>query len=322
MTGMDLAAYQDAFARALFAPGAEAGPARQVGTSTDPAARASGPAAAMAGPAAERAAVDAAALVAALAAQPGFAVHRNTVLKGAIDAIEANYPAVTRLVGDEWMRAAAAVYVREAPPAEPSLLHYGAGFPEWLTTFPPAADLRWLADVARLDRAWTEAHVAADEPPVEAAAVAALAPAELARTALRPHASARWHFAADAPVHTLWQRNRRSAAEIPDEDVGADLDWRGEGALLTRPKDAVESIALDAAGIAFLDACAAGGTLADAAAAAIAAAAAGAGDDTGRAGVRAGTTPDVDLAQLMAALLTAGAFGQLRLLADRAGATG
>ena len=318
MTGMDLAAYQDAFARALLAPGAEAGSARQLGASTVPAARASGPAAATAGPAAERAA----ALVAALAAQPGFAVHRNSVLKGAIDAIEANYPAVTRLVGGEWMRAAAAAYVREAPPAEPSLLHYGAGFPEWLSTFPPAADLRWLADVARLDRAWTEAHVAADEPPVEAAAVAALAPAELARTVLRPHASARWHFAADVPVHTLWQRNRRSAAEIPDEDVGADLEWRGEGALLTRPKDAVESIALDAAGIAFLDACAAGGTLADAAAAAIAAAAAGAGDDTGRAGGRAGTTPDVDLAQLMAALLTAGAFGQLRLLADPAGATG
>jgi hypothetical protein len=324
MTGVDLAAYQDAFARALFAPGADAGPARQGGASSVPAARgsASGPAsgpAAAARPAAERADVDAAALVAALAAQPGFAVYRNTVLKGAIDAIEANYPAVTRLVGGEWMRAAAAVYVREAPPAEPSLLHYGAGFPAWLSTFPPAADLRWLADVARLDRAWTEAHVAAAEPAVEAAAVAALAPAELARTVLRPHASARWHFAADAPIHTLWQRNRRSAAEVPDEDVGADLEWRGEGALLTRPTDAVESIALDAAGIAFLDACAAGGTLADAAAAAIAA---GTGADTDRAGIRTGITPDVDLAQLMAALLTAGAFGRLHLLADPAGSAG
>jgi hypothetical protein len=313
MTGVDLAAYQDAFARALFVtPGADAGPARQVGASTVPAAAA-------ASPPAERADVDAAALVAALATQPGFAVHRNTVLKGAIDAIEANYPAVTRLVGGEWMRAAAAVYVREEPPAEPSLLHYGAGFPAWLSTFPPAADLPWLADVARLDRGWTEAHVAADEPPVEAAAVAALEPAELARTVLRPHASARWHFAADAPIHTLWQRNRRTAAELPDAEVGADLEWRGEGALLTRPKDAVESIALDAAGIAFLDACAAGGTLADAAAAAIVA---GTGADTDRAGIPSSVTPGVNLAQLMAALLTAGAFGQLRLLGEPAGSAG
>jgi hypothetical protein len=324
MTGVDLAAYQDAFARALLVPpGADAGPARQVGASTVAAARASGPAAAAASSHAERADVDAAALVAALAAQPGFAVHRNTVLKGAIDAIEANYPAVTRLVGGEWMRAAAAAYVREEPPAEPSLLQYGAGFPAWLSTFPPAADLRWLADVARLDRAWTEAHVAADEPPVEAAAVAALAPAELARTLLRPHASARWHFAAGAPIHTLWQRNRRSAAELPDADVGADLEWRGEGALLTRPKDAVESIALDAAGIAFLDACAAGGTLADAAAAALAAGGdTEAGADTDRAGIGSGPVPGVDLAQLMAALLTAGAFGEFRLLAEPSGSAG
>ncbi len=313
MTGVALAAYQDAFVRTLFAPEAEAGPAAGVGAPTVP--PAPGPeAAAAAIPAADGAGADAAALVAGLAAQPGFAVYRNTVLKGAIDAIEANYPAVARLVGGEWMRAAAAVFVRAEPPVEPSLLRYGAGFPDWLSTFPPAADLPWLADVARLDRAWTEAHVAADEPPVEAAAVAALAPDELARAVLRPHASARWHVAADAPIHTLWQRNRRSAAELPDEAVGADLDWRAEGALLTRPRDVVESIPLDAAGASFLDACAAGGTLADAAAAALAV---GIGGNGGSAGERAG---GVDLAQLMAALLAAGAFGELHLRADAAGA--
>ena len=278
-----LADYQDAFARALFAPVAEANGSIGAGT-----------AAAASPPAPETA--DAA--VARLAAQPGFAVYRNTVLKGAIDAVEANYPAVTRLVGSEWLRAAAAVFVRAQPPAEPSLLHYGAGFADFLAGFAPAVDMPWLADVARLDRAWTEAHVAADEPPVAAAAVAALAPAELARTALRPHAAARWHVAADAPILTLWRRNRASAADVPDADVGRDLDWRGEGALLTRPRDVVEAVALDAAGAAFLDACAAHGTLAEAAAAALAA------------------DPATDLARLMATLLGAGAFGHLELLPD------
>ena len=150
-------------------------------------------------------------------------------------------------------------------------MHYGAGFADFLAGFAPAADMPWLAGVARLDRAWTEAHVAADESPVDAATVAALSPAQLARTVLRPHATARWQIAADAPVRTLWQRNRASAADVPDADVGRDLDWRGEGALLTRRRDVVEAVALDAAGAAFLDACAARGTLADAAAAALAA---------------------------------------------------
>ena len=42
----------------------------------------------------------------ALLAQPGFAVYRNTVAKGCIDALQANYPAVHALVGTDWLRAA------------------------------------------------------------------------------------------------------------------------------------------------------------------------------------------------------------------------
>ena len=33
--------------------------------------------------------------------QPAFAVYRNTVMKACIDALQANYPAVTRLVSEE-----------------------------------------------------------------------------------------------------------------------------------------------------------------------------------------------------------------------------
>ena len=48
-------------------------------------------------------------------------------MKGCIDALQANYPAVTRLVGEEWFRAAAAVYVRQAPPTNPMLLRLRRG---------------------------------------------------------------------------------------------------------------------------------------------------------------------------------------------------
>lgn len=37
--------------------------------------------------------------VAALVGQPGFAVYRNTLAKGCVDALRANFPAVERLVG-------------------------------------------------------------------------------------------------------------------------------------------------------------------------------------------------------------------------------
>lgn len=261
MTGASLGQFQDAFARALLAP-ADLAPT-------------------------------CAPEVARLVAQPAFAVYRNTVMKGCIDALQANYPSVARLVGEEWFRAAAAVFARAHLPRHPTLASYGEGFADFLAGFAPAAALPYLPDVARVDRFWTEAHTAADGAPVEAAAVARLAPEALARAVLRPHASARWAWFESQPIATIWRRNR-----YPGGEDQAELAWRGEGVLLVRPGGRVENLDLDAAGCAFLDACAAGATLADAASAALAAGG------------------QADLVRLMAQLLQAGAFGRLDLLDD------
>ncbi|MEW6691200.1 MAG: DUF2063 domain-containing protein, partial [Pseudomonadota bacterium] len=129
------------------------------------------------------------------------------------------------------------------------------------------------------------AHAARDEAPVPASAVVGLGPEELARTVLRPHASARWAWFADCPAYTIWQRNRESrSAEPPSE-------WRGEGALIVRPLEKVEHLGLDAAGCAFLDACGAGRDLAAAAQAALA------------------RDARCNLTLLMKRMLEAGAFG-------------
>jgi len=232
--------------------------------------------------------------IARLVAQPGFAVYRNTVLTGCIDALQANYPAVSRLVGDEWFRAVAAIYARTNLPRHPSLLDYGSDLAGFLADFAPAAELPYLAGVARLDRFWTEAHIARDEAPVAAAALAHLAAAELARAVLRPHPSARWAWFDGEPIVTIWERNRQAETIVDDEASAApDLDWRAEGVLISRPQGKVEWTALPKAGYAFLDACAAGGTLADAASTALDA------------------DPQADLAALMALTLNAGAFGCL-----------
>jgi hypothetical protein len=225
-----------------------------------------------------------------LVAQPGFAVYRNTVMKGCIDALQANYPSVARLVGEEWFRAAAAIFVRTHLPSHPALVEYGAGFAAFLARFEPATGLPYLPGIARLDRFWTEAHIAPDQAPIRASDVAALAPGSLSRTILRPHASARWAWFETEPILSIWRRNR-----YPHPADTPELDWRGEGALVVRPLGAVQHVEVGAAACAFLDACAAGETLAQAAGAALDA------------------RPDTDLAHLMAQLLEARAFGQLDL---------
>ena len=215
-------------------------------------------------------------------AEPAFLVYRNTVLKGCIDALRANFPVVARLVGEEWFRAAAAIYARGNPPRVPMLLDYGAGFAGFLAGFEPAADLPYLPAVARLDRFWSESHAARDETPLRAQELAGLAPDRRGGLVLRPHAAARWAWF-QVPAFTIWSRNRVDAAGGVDL---SDVEWRGEGALLTRPDDAVQWIGLDKAGCAFMDACAAGVPLAQAAEA----------------------VPVEGIAGLLASLLAAGAF--------------
>ncbi|MCE9659005.1 MAG: DNA-binding domain-containing protein [Burkholderiales bacterium] len=188
----------------------------------------------------------------ALAAQPGFAVYRNTVMRGCLDALAANYPVVVRLVGLEWFEGAAREFVRRHPPSDGTLAAYGRGFAEFLETFEPAAELAYLPGVARLDRAWTEAHIAADAPLLTPAALAALSPQRLVEAVLVPHPAARWVCSAALPVFTIWRRHREN---LPLDDA---LAWIGESGLVARPVDQVTWHALDPAAAAFLAACAQG----------------------------------------------------------------
>lgn len=221
-----------------------------------------------------------------LTLQPGFAVYRNTVMKGCIDALQANFPAVLRLVGEEWFRAAAALHVRAQPPDDARLLQYGVDFPAFLRSFAHAAEMPYLWAVAQLDRFWTEAHAASDADVLTPSVLADLPPAQMGELVLNPHPATRWAWYDDQPIYTLWQRNR----DAPCMGDGDDVTWCGEGALITRPAGQVQWTEFGAAGCAFLDACCAGQPLAQAAEDALA------------------HDAQVDLAQLMASLLDAGAF--------------
>jgi len=245
----DLARFQDGFLRALY-EGADGAPAS----------------------------------IPALSVQPGFAVYRNTIAKGCIDALEANFPTVARLAGSEWFRAAALPYVRSTPPVSVSLMEYGAGFPGFLAAFPPAQELPYLPGVARLDRLWIEAHTAADGAALDAGALARLPAAALGALVVRPHPAARWAWHPGLPAYAIWRANREEAA------LDDPLPWTGDGALLTRPESAVRWREAGKGACAFLDACAAGLPMAEAA----------------RAAMRA--QPGVDVAGLLAELISAGAF--------------
>ena len=95
-----------------------------------------------------------------------FSVYRNNVVSGLVRALESRFPVVERLVGEEFFRAMAQVFVAEDPPRSPVLFRYGTTFPDFVARFEPASAVPFLADVARLELARGRAYHAADVRPL------------------------------------------------------------------------------------------------------------------------------------------------------------
>jgi hypothetical protein len=193
--------------------------------------------------------------------QRRFAVYRNNVMVGLIGALEARFPAVRKIVGEEFFKAAAQAFAAADPPRSPVMMFYGDEFPAFLASFEPAREVPYLGDVARLEAARTHAYHAADAEPLPPAALAATAPDALAHMQFTLHPSFEI-IASPYPITTIWAMNSGEMELAPI------TDWHGEDALVMRPQQNVEVRRLPPGAKIFLQRLAAGAVLREAAAAA------------------------------------------------------
>ena len=218
-----------------------------------------------------------------------FSVYRNNVVVGLIDALRANFSAASRIVGDEFFRAMARAYVARNPPVSPILLDYGADFPDFIAAFEPAAPLPYLADVARIERAWMEAYHAAEAEPLSASSLARVPVERISDLRMELHPTVRI-VRSRYPALTIWRMN------IADgEPSSVEFDAGGEDTLVLRPAAEVEVRPMPRGGAEFVTALAAGGSLGEAMRSALVVA------------------PGFDLATHLAGLLSASAFAGYHL---------
>lgn len=191
-------------------------------------------------------------------ARKRFNVYRNNVTVSLVNALADIYPASLRIVGREFFRAMASVYVRTSPPVSPLLPEYGREFPAFIDTFEHTRDILWLGDVARIERAWLDAYHAADAAPLAPQALSAIDPESLGEARLRPHPAARI-VCSRYPAVTIFTANRR------DAPVGLIETADAEDALVSRPQLDVLVRWLPPGGAVFLASLVAGSTLGEAA---------------------------------------------------------
>ena len=198
-------------------------------------------------------------LASALVDPARFEVHRNHYVITLVEALETTFPVVRRVVGEHFFRQAARVFVRAEPPARPCLFEYGRGLGSFLSTYGPAVELVYLADLARLEWAINETWHATDAVAFQLDELAGLDAEALEALALGLHPRYRLVIS-PWPVDQIWRANRATDAE--PEPVA--LDAGPARVLVRRTEDEIELAGLGEAEAALLSALGRGADLGEA----------------------------------------------------------
>ncbi len=171
----------------------------------------------------------------------GIEIYRRNMLANLGNALEATFPVVLRLVGDDFFREAARQFVRAHPSRSGDLNEYGEDFAPFLGAYPHAQSLPYLADVARLEWACHESEQAAQGEPLDLASLACVAPAAYPRIRFALDPAVRLVRSPYA-IGAIWSANQEGRDGTPDRGDGPDaiVVSRDEGTTRVKPVGAGE----------------------------------------------------------------------------------
>lgn len=164
-----------------------------------------------------------------IAADDRLGIYRNNAFSNLRGALQAVYPAVNKLVGEDFFNLAANEYIVMTPSVSGDLHDYGADFSNFLRLYQPAAHLIYLPDVARLEWACHRVFHAADHPGLDLQKLAAVSAQQYdgLKFALHPATAL---LQSDFPTLKIWQVNQVDF----DGDQRVNLDDGGNRLLVWR----------------------------------------------------------------------------------------
>jgi hypothetical protein len=216
-----------------------------------------------------------------------YGVYRNNVTVGLIRALEANFPVLRKLLGEQYFAGFAREFAQKHPPKSPLMFQYGDNFPSALENEGDLANYPYLGDVARLEILWRESYHAADAAPLGGDVLKSMDPDHLFSSGFVIHPATRLIQSRFA-IHAIFTAN---AADRNEQGLDPTLP---QCILITRPFYEVKAFAISPEQFAFFVALKDGENLAHAL------------DRT------ADLNPDFDLPGTLTLLLQSGAFQSIQ----------
>ena len=149
-----------------------------------------------------------------------WTVYTTGYLARLVEALENDYPALRRLLGEGPFGSLVARFIRAVPPTSFDLGRSGERLAEFLASDPLAEDLPFLPDLARLEWALAEAFVSADVRTLSWADLATRDPDVVAGLALVPRPGTRL-IRSRWPIHDL-----RECRNTPDGEIDIEIEGR------------------------------------------------------------------------------------------------
>ena len=176
-----------------------------------------------------------------------WAIYSSGYVARLVEALENDYPAVRRILGEGPFRSLTARYVRRFPPRTFDIGRAGDRVAAFLEGDPLTGELPFLPHLARYEWALAEAFVAADSAPLAWSDLAALGPEAVADATfvLRPGTSL---VRSPWPLLEIW-----GTKELADEEVSIPLEPSPSSVLVHRVGLEVTSRVVGEADARFLD---------------------------------------------------------------------
>jgi hypothetical protein len=185
-------------------------------------------------------------------------IYTSGYLARLVEALENDYPATRRILGEGAFRSLTARFVARYPPHSFDIGRAGEELAAFLGEDPLATDLPFLPDLARFEWSLAEAFVAADCEPLAWSELAAPGPEAVADTVyrLRP---------GTAVIRSRWPLLDQAATQdLADQEVSVELEGRPCAVLVYRRDLEVRRRLLEEPDAAFLENAAHGLRLAEA----------------------------------------------------------